>query len=99
MDIKKKQKIVKKWFVELQNIICKSIEQLEKEYGSKKKFKNNNKFWSSGVSVVLHPKNPHVPAMHFNTRFICTKKSWFGGGMDLTPCISDNNQKKIIIKN
>ena len=32
--------------------------------------------------------------MHFNTRFICTKKSWFGGGMDVTPCIIDNKEKK-----
>ena len=39
MKIKKKQKLIKKWFLELQNIICKSVEELEKEYGSKKKFK------------------------------------------------------------
>ena len=39
MEIKKKQKIAKKWFIELQNIICNSIEQLEKKYGSNKKFK------------------------------------------------------------
>ena len=137
MKIKKKQKLAKKWFLELQNIICKSVEELEKEYGSKKKFKKNkwkygefrtiegevvekggvafsnvvgkftkkfskkipgtrNKlnFWSSGVSVVIHPKNPKAPAMHFNTRFICTEKSWFGGGMDLTPSLKDSVQKK-----
>ena len=56
--------------------------------------KKNSNFWSSGVSVVLHPKNPKAPAMHFNTRFICTQKSWFGGGMDVTPCIIDYKEKK-----
>ena len=55
--------------------------------------KNNTNFWSSGISVVFHPKNPKIPTMHFNTRFICTQKSWFGGGMDVTPCIVDNKEK------
>ena len=54
----------------------------------------NTRFWSSGISVVLHPKNPKIPALHFNTRFICTKKNWFGGGMDATPNLIDNNEKK-----
>ena len=137
MKIKKKQYLVKKWFIKLQNIICGNIELLEKEYGSNKKFKKNkwkygefriikgeviekggvafsnvvgkfpkefakkipgtkgnNKFWPSGVSVVLHPKNPKIPAMHFNTRFICTQKNWFGGGMDATPCLVDLKEKK-----
>jgi len=141
MKIKKKQDLVKKWFIKLQNIICKNIEQLEKKYGSNKKFKKNiwkhgefriikgeviekggiafsnvigkfpkefakkipgtkgnNKFWSSGVSVVLHPKNPKVPAIHFNTRFICTQKNWFGGGMDITPCLVDRKEKKYFHK-
>lgn len=56
--------------------------------------KKNNKFWASGISVVAHMKNPKIPSMHFNTRFICTQKSWFGGGMDLTPSYKNNNQKK-----
>ena len=47
----------------------------------------NPNFWASGVSVVMHMKNPHVPAMHFNTRYIYTSHGWFGGGMDVTPCI------------
>jgi len=141
MKIKKKQYLVKKWFIKLQNIICGNIELLEKEYGSNKKFKKNkwkygefriikgeviekggvafsnvvgkfpkefakkipgtkgnNKFWSSGVSVVLHPKNPKIPAMHFNTRFICTQKNWFGGGMDATPCLVDLKEKKFFHK-
>ena len=34
-------------------------------------------------------QNPHIPAMHFNTRYICTTKNWFGGGMDVTPAIKD----------
>ena len=140
MKISKKKLATKKWFIELQKLICNKIEDLEKSFGSNKKFKVNKwkygqyntiegeviekggvafsnvvgsfskefakkipgtkkskKFWSSGISVVLHPKNPKVPAMHFNTRFICTKKTWFGGGMDVTPCIRDNNLSLIHI--
>ena len=50
-------------------------------------------FWASGISIVMHMQNPHIPAMHFNTRFICTKKNWFGGGMDVTPAIKDMSEK------
>ena len=131
------KKICKDWFIELQNLICKEVLELEKEYGSTAKFKKNkwskgeyriiegdviekggvafsnvvgkfpkdfakqipgteknNNFWSSGVSVVLHPVNPKVPALHFNTRHIITSKSWFGGGIDATPCLEDKILKK-----
>jgi len=141
MKIKIKQKMAKDWFIKLQNIICNSIQKIEKEHGSTIKFKknkwkhgefriingkviekggvafsnvigkfpknfakqipgtkNNSNFWSSGVSVVLHPKSPKIPALHFNTRFICTKKNWFGGGMDATPCIRDMKEKKYFHK-
>jgi len=137
MKLKIKQKLAKKWFKELQNLICYNVEQIEKKGGSKAKFKKkkwkhgefriikgniiekggvafsnvvgkfseefskkipgaekNASFWSSGISIVLHPKNPKIPAMHFNTRFICTKKNWFGGGMDVTPAISDKRERK-----
>ena len=53
----------------------------------------NGNFWASGVSVVMHMRNPHIPAMHFNTRYIFTSHGWFGGGMDVTPCIKDNKTK------
>ena len=60
--------------------------------------KKNPKFWASGISVVMHMKNPLIPAMHFNTRYICTTHDWFGGGMDVTPSKDDKNEKKELHK-
>ena len=72
-----------------------------KVYGKfPKKFQKNipgaqkdPRFWASGISVVMHMKNPLIPAMHFNTRYICTTFDWFGGGIDITPSKKDNKER------
>ena len=48
---------------------------------------DNPGFTATGISLVAHMANPHVPAVHMNTRFLTTQAAWFGGGADLNPPI------------
>ena len=143
MDLEIKKDLTSNWFKMLQEAICNSILDLEKNHFKfqtktwKRNFKKDEgggeyrilkdgnifdkvgvnfskvygkfpkqfqknihgakkdpRFWASGISVVMHMKNPQIPAMHFNTRYIHTTYDWFGGGIDVTPSKKDNYEKR-----
>ncbi len=67
--------------------------KLSPQFAKEMKDPGDGSFWASGISLVAHMASPKVPAVHFNTRFICTKSEWFGGGGDLTPLYVDEDDK------
>ena len=54
----------------------------------------NANYWATGISVVIHPRSPLIPSMHFNSRYLKTTKTWFGGGIDITPAIPFDDETK-----
>ena len=70
--------------------------EFSNEYRNKVKgTEKSPKYWASGISIVAHMNSPKVPAFHFNTRFLVTGQSWFGGGADMTPTFINQNDTKL----
>ena len=81
--------VIEKGGVNISSVAGKFTEKL---IGKVPGTENNPSYKATGISVVLHPHSPHIPSLHFNTRFLQTDKEWFGGGMDITPCLPYNDE-------
>ena len=77
-------KIVEKGGVNISTVSGQFSEEMRQRIPGANK---NPKYWATGISVVIHPTSPLIPSMHFNSRFLKTSKTWFGGGIDITPAI------------
>lgn len=59
---------------------------LPEDFARKIELGEGREFFATGVSLVLHPRNPYIPTVHANFRYLEKgDASWFGGGADLTP--------------
>jgi Coproporphyrinogen III oxidase len=83
--------IIEKGGVNISTVSGKFNEYMQKKIPGAK---DNPNYSATGISVVLHPVSPKIPSMHFNTRFIKTSQEWFGGGMDITPCLVFDAEEK-----
>lgn len=84
-------KVFEKAGVNISTVFGKLSDELKGKIPGTEKSSN---FWASGISVVIHPFSPKIPAIHMNTRFIVTSKTWFGGGTDITPYDLEANKSK-----
>ena len=59
----------------------------EKQHSVNDKISSGSTFYATGISIVIHPKNPMVPIIHMNIRYfeVSNETKWLGGGIDLTP--------------
>ncbi|MES2588194.1 MAG: oxygen-dependent coproporphyrinogen oxidase [Bacteroidota bacterium] len=71
--------------------------KVSQEMKTQLNFSEGNEFYATGVSIVLHPKSPHVPIIHMNVRYFQMDENvyWFGGGIDLTPHYIVPSQAKL----
>lgn len=74
--------ILEKGGVNFSAVHGKLPEPIKKSFGVEE-----DEFFATGVSIVIHPNNPHVPIIHMNIRYFELNEQvrWFGGGIDLTP--------------
>ena len=80
--------VIEKGGVNISSVAGKFNKEMQDKIPGAKDISN---YQATGISVVLHPISPKIPSMHFNTRFLMTTEEWFGGGMDITPCLNFNS--------